>query len=506
MRISWAYFKRVLAGAIFGLYMAHLLYFLNPQVEITPLRLATVTLVYGLICGFLFGSILWGLRVLRVRLIGRPDAYRTHGFGFVVFAAFISSFIYWLNLNAVRIYLPVGAVRILSKATNAITLTAFILLVLWLIERNADRRTSRAILVAGVIIIAISSFALYQRRESYHTDRKNVVVATIGDVAGHRPVIVVAIRNLPYDWIVTMSGEGLLPSFEQLAARAYFTRLEPFPTTSSKSLWASLATGKLPYRHGVTGRFSYRTPLNRDEPFLLLPSGVGFRAWGLIPPVTRISAPLPAGDALPLWALFRRLQLDASVVAWPSVTKPASDPAVVASVDGNRALTVVALEGFEKTQRALHVFANELPPRTSAKGEALRAYTQQLDRLVASIVRAHPDHVIVVCSPSAVTPPALPSTTYALAMRAISRDDPGVDDGFVLITGPGTAHRENPKAARVVDVVPTVLFAAGLPLGRDMDGQILTEAFDDETLRASTLSAIQTYEAERVVVRRAGAG
>lgn len=526
--IRWAYWKRVLAGAIFGLYMAHLLYFLNPQVDITPLRLATVTLVYGLICGLLFGSALWALRLLRVRLFGRPEGFRTHGFGFVVFAAFIASFIYYLHLQAVQIYLPRGAVRILSKATNAITLTAFILLALWVFERNADRRKSRAIFVAGVVLIALSSVFLYQRRESYRTDRKNVVVATIGAVAGHRPVILVAVRNLPYDWIVTMNGEGLLPFLEPLTRRAYFTRLEPFPTTSSKSLWASLATGKLPYRHGVTGRFSYRTPLNRDDPFLLLPNGVGFRAWGLIPPVTRISAPLPAGNALPVWMLFQRLQLDARVTAWPAVKTPApraividqrfqgsgkardaiaqalaSDAAAVAAID-DRALTVVALEGFEKAQRALHIFENELPPRTTMKGEALRAYAQQLDRLLASIVRAHPDHVVVICSPSAVVPPQLPANAYALAMSMISRDDPGADDGFVLITGPGTAHRDNPPPAYAVDVVPTILFTAGLPVGRDMDGRILTEAFDEETLRGSVLSAIQTYEAERVVVRREG--
>ena len=532
MPIRWAYLKRVLAGAIFGLYMAHLLYLLNPQVDITLPRLATVTIVYGLICGFLFGSILWGLRRLRVRLIGRPEPYRTHGFGFVVLAAFISSFIYWMHLTLVQIYLPRGAVRILSKSTNAITVTAFILLALWVIERSADKKTSRAIFVAGVVIIAISSVFLYQRRESYRTDRKDVVVATIGAVAGHRPVILVAIRNLPYDWIVTMNGEGSLPFLEQLTERAYFTRLEPFPTTSSKSLWASLATGKLPYRHGVTGRFSYRTPLNRDEPFLLLPSGVGFRAWGLIPPVTRISAPLPAGNALPLWSLFQRLQLDANVVAWPSVktnapaanvvasaqrfdgtgkardailSSLASDTAAAARIDGNRALSVVALEGFEKAQRALHIFSNELPPRTSMKGEALRAYVQQLDRLIASIVRKHPQHVIVICSPSAVVVPEQPANALALSLTMISRDDPGADDGFVLITGPGTAHRQNPAPAYVVDVVPTVLFAAGLPVGRDMDGRILTDAFDEETLRASVLSAIQTYEAERVVVRRTGA-
>src|SRR3954464_2712541 len=87
--VSWAYLKRVLAGAIFGLYMANLLYFLNPQIDITPLRLASVTLLYGLICGVLFGSALWLLRMLRVWIFGKPDtdgAYRAHGFGFVVLA------------------------------------------------------------------------------------------------------------------------------------------------------------------------------------------------------------------------------------------------------------------------------------------------------------------------------------------------------------------------------------------------------------------------------------
>ena len=56
MRVPWAYLKRVLAGAIFGLYMAHLVYFLNPQIDISPVRLASVTIVYGLICGVLFGT------------------------------------------------------------------------------------------------------------------------------------------------------------------------------------------------------------------------------------------------------------------------------------------------------------------------------------------------------------------------------------------------------------------------------------------------------------------
>ena len=58
-------------------------------------------------------------------------------------------------------------------------------------------------------------------------------------------------------------------------------------------------------------------------------------------------------------------------------------------------------------------------------------------------------------------------------------EDPGADDGFVLVAGPGAAHKENPPSAFVVDVVPTVLFAAGLPVGRDMDGRVLAELFTE---------------------------
>lgn len=554
MTIRWAYLKRVLAGAIFGLYVAHLLYFLNPQVDITPGRLATVTIVYGLICGLLFGTILWGLRALRVRLFGKNEGpeYRAHGFGFVVFAAFVAAALYWMHLEVFRIYLPVGAVRVLSKATNLITLTAFVLLLLWFAERNARRVTSRAIFVAGVLIIAVSSFGLYQRRDSYRTVKQGVVVANIGTIAGQRPVIVVAIRNLPYDWILTLSGEGSLHFFDAARARGFFTRLEPFPTMSPKALWASIATGKKPFRHGVTGKFSYRTPLNVEpgERFLIVPGGIGFRAWGLIPPVTRVSSRLPSGDALPFWTLFERLGLHAAVFGWPwsepggatrivterelgepkaleqrpseaalqrfNGTGQAKDRIVAAlSADltslgmardaarsGAFPLVVCTLGGFEQAQRAAHVFNNEMPPRSTPKGEMLRAYTEQIDAMLDGLARDFPEHTIVVVSPSGPVPPPLPATPYAVLEDLVLPGDPSADDGFVLLGGPGVAHAEKPRAAQAVDLVPTVLYAAGLPVGRDMDGVVLTGAFSEETLRANALKVVQTYEAKELVIRR----
>ncbi|MEO8216503.1 MAG: hypothetical protein ABI718_05425 [Acidobacteriota bacterium] len=574
MRVPWGYLKRVLAGAIFGMYMSHLLYFLNPQIDITPARLGTVTIAYALICGLLFGTALWAARLIRVRLFGRPDIadYRRHGFGWVVAAAFVSAAVYWMHLVAFRIYLPIGAVRVLSKASNIIVGTAFALLILWIFERSARRNVSRGIFLVGVILIAVSSFFLYQRRENYRTDTRTVVVANVGIVAGERPVVVVAIRNLPFDWLVTLVGEGNLPFFERMSRNAFMTRVEPFTTTSPKAIWASLATGQLPNRHGVTGRFSYETLLNAPgERFLILPSGIGFRAWGLIPPVRRISAQLPAGQGIPFWTMFERLGFQSSVVNWPSALPSRGgatrmigdsffdhprDPATIfppslaadtarqrlspkqfpdsvrtrfdgvsrATRDGilhnlaedltalrltdrslgaeDFALNVVALEGLADALRVLRLDSNVLPGRTSASGEAVRVYLEQLDRALAELQRSAPGAIILIVSPSGPQAPTVPADAVALFESVVANQDPGRDDGFLIITGEGIVNRANAQSAQVVDIGATALFAAGLPIARDLDGRVTTEAFGDQFLRDNSLSIIQTYAAEKLVVHR----
>lgn len=557
MRVPWGFLKRVLAGSTFGLYMGHLLYFLNPQIPITPARLATVTFAYGIICGLLFGSILWLLRLGRIRLFGRPESseHRRYGFGLVVTAAFVSAAVYWAHYLVFRIYLPNSAAKILSKGTNILAGVAFVLLALWLYERSSRRNASRIVLGIGLVLIAVSSFFLYERREEYRTNERTVVVADVGLVAGRRPVVVVTVPQLPHDWIVSLIGEGGVPFFENTRNEAFLTRIEPFTATSPKAVWASLATGQLPFRHRVTGRYSYMTALNQpDEPFLILPSWVGFRAWGLIPPVERISAPLPSGRSLPFWTMFERVGIPTAVVNWPvarsdttsasslvtesfiagrSVAEALPDSVqarfgsagraraevldalatdlrawshVEASVQSKRyALTAVALSGLSVVQSRLDLEGNDLPAADTPRGDTLRAYVHQIDAMLASLRRAAPDAIIIIISPTGPHPPVLFSNPVALAQAVVDSFDPGRADGFLAMSGEGVIRRDNPAAAHIVDLVPTTLFAAGLPIPRDSDGRVLTESFTPGFLSENTLSIIQTYHAERLIVRRAGA-
>jgi hypothetical protein len=532
MRFPWNYSKRLVAGAVFGLYMAHLLFFLNPQIEIDPSRLITVTVIYAILCGLIFGSLLWGFRALRVRIFGRPGedgdgAYHPHGFGFVVSSAFLSGLVYWIHLGLLRIYLPRGAVRILSKATIVIGVTAVLLFILWLFEKNAGRRLSRILYAAGAGLILLSLFFLYVRREGYRHDLRPPVASNV-TIGPARPVSLVAIRDLPYDWLVTIRGEGGLPFLTAMADQGLLARVEPFRTTSPKAVWASLNTGKLPHRHGVTGRFSYRTALNRPgEVFLLVPMGVGFKGWGLIPPVERISAQLPSGNAAPFWRLFERMGYSTDVRGWrssgsvdqeseagarfdeferslaslrPGVAEALS-AAVTVDVGRIRAersgagLTAIDLESLDRTIALLGIEGNQLPERHTPEGEIIRSLLALLDR---EVERFHRNMVtpgiLAVVSPSAPEPPVLPGTVPGLLRAAGEALDPGADDGLLILSGGGVISRNLFSEVEVVDVVPTLLFAAGLPIARDMDGRIITEAFTDEFVRTNPISMIQSYE------------
>ena len=164
--------------------------------------------------------------------------------------------------------------------------------------------------------------------------------------------------------------------------------------------------------------------------------------------------------------------------------------------NASRPLTVVSFGGFADVQNAIGIDSNLLPDAGSSRGAVVRAYIEQIDLLLQSLTAEFPRHTVIVVSPSGPRPPAIPAHPVAVAMKVMRDDDPGIEDGFVLIRGEGIRPRPNPPPARTVDIVPTMMFIAGLPIARDMDGRILTEALDDDFLRSHVLSLIQTYETE----------
>lgn len=70
------------------------------------------------------------------------------------------------------------------------------------------------------------------------------------------------------------------------------------------------------------------------------------------------------------------------------------------------------------------------------------------------------------------------------------------ENGIVGLMGKGVRKGGTILDADVLDITPTILYALGLEVGRDMDGRVLTDAFSPEFLRANPVAFVSTYETE----------
>ena len=76
----------------------------------------------------------------------------------------------------------------------------------------------------------------------------------------------------------------------------------------------------------------------------------------------------------------------------------------------------------------------------------------------------------------------------------ISGTHEAAPDGFLLAYGASVARGRQPARASVVDVVPTILYFLGLPIGRDMDGYARTDLFQESFTEERPITFIPTYD------------
>ena len=107
-----------------------------------------------------------------------------------------------------------------------------------------------------------------------------------------------------------------------------------------------------------------------------------------------------------------------------------------------------------------------------------------------------PDDLLLVVSGYGMEP-------LGFGKRVIERliGDPDVSgtheaapDGFLMAYGASVARGRQQARASVVDIVPTILYFLGLPIGRDMDGYARTDLFQPAFIEERPITFIPTYE------------
>lgn len=132
-----------------------------------------------------------------------------------------------------------------------------------------------------------------------------------------------------------------------------------------------------------------------------------------------------------------------------------------------------------------------------AAARRVAAYYAHLDLFLSRLwERTPPPKLLAVVSAYGAAPPE----GWRRAWRELGPGDrlgagfEGSPDGVLLLYGEGVQPGVLLTGADLVDVVPTLMYGLGLPIARDLDGQVLTGAFRRSFLARQPLAFLPSYE------------
>jgi hypothetical protein len=552
-----------LPGALIGAHVGGLLFFLNPALPWRAMPVLRAIAWYAAELG-LFGIALHlpllAARRLRVRRL----------LPWTLTAAFaLAAVLDWTHASHYAYYLPTGINERLIKTAIWLSVAALIAFYTALLHTLDRRRYGwRSQLALGLLCV-LSIFVMIERRTAFRGPPALPPRPSVVERVPRPRLWVIGLDTATLDAILPLAGQGQLPFLAGILRQGAYGRLESLSPVRPEALWTTLATGKYPWQHGVTGNRLYSAErIGPGAELRLLPVGIAFNRWGLPAAHSRRLHGF-SRQALSLWEILPRLGIPSGVVSWPA-SSPVSTETLFAfseryfterAAAGNvwppeldawarrfrpaphavRAMLAsrfgagprqplvesvsedlwrealskalldnrevggffLVLPGLRQVSRryfggfnGVQFHAMQAPDLVEAADRVTDYYTR-LDAFLAEIWRRHRgDDILALVSASGIEG----STGWHRLLGELSREasiegfESDAPDGVLMLYGQGVQPGALLTGARLVDVVPTLMYALHLPVARDLDGEVLTPAFEKQYLARHPLTFLTTYE------------
>lgn len=556
-----------LPGVLAGVLIAGLVYYLNTDLPVLPRNVAHADAVFGA----LLGVVSW---VLLAALSRRARGGRM---GAVVWATsvvlLLAAITFGAHASRFAYYLPPGINQRLLRSGVVLALAGLGCFYIALTHTVRLRPYGWRARAGAAALALLAAATVVERRLSYRPP-PGVVARPRASAPEERVVprlLVVGLDFATLDALLPLAEQGQVPELAALLQRGAYARVRTLSPTWRVPLWATLTTGKYPFKHGVLSpRVLVAPAFGPGARLRLLPQWMGFDVWA------RFGNAPAASDAgarrvRALWEMLANAAPPTVVVGWPAsaplgpdvvggvtdrffgtaggdvldVRPAGAAPAVLALRRGpqeqakelqgffaaggpallaNAAATdrwrqgaaLTLLERPELRGGGLWLFLRGLgsvsarlyggyaaarqegsqDPADVRAAQDVAAYYRYADALLGQVLRRERFDLVAVVSAHGVNAPS--NAQRALALLAADRSLAGrtddAPDGMLLLAGRGVRASYLLGTARLVDVVPTLLYALGLPVADDLDGRVLTDAFTEDFLAQQPLSFLPTYE------------
>ncbi len=370
-----------------------------------------------------------------------------------------------------------------------------------------------------------------------------------------RKVVILGIDGLEWDIMGPLLESGRLPNFARLIHEGVWGELRSLEFLESPMIWTSIATGKSPEKHGITGfttkqwgaregiiiTADYRTARTLWDILGERDWSVGVVGWLVTWPAEPVNGYLVTDRFVYRW--------DAGSRSAEGITFPADlideigdlrvRPEDVSDGDLERFLRGGVPTGGELSERiqalrrliatdasslaaarflsaerptdfyALYLkgvdgvchqfwtdaFPDPGPPPSEREievfGEVITRYYEYSDEIVGEFLDRVDERTTLIVTSDHGH--SGPKERGDSYAWGIAMHDP---TGFFALYGKDIRGGQELANASVLDVAPTILALCGLPVAEDMDGKVLEQAIDPSFLSKHPVTSVATYERE----------
>ena len=318
------------AGVLGAAYLTVLVVQLNPQV---PLEAPGIGRVAAVMLLFYGGHLTVAFYVLIVlRQLGAAEDLSPGWISLRLLpwlaasAALSAAGLMWANVWVMSSVLDPGTAGAMRTGAAAATTCALALWALAIVQYSLGRR-GRRVVAAAFAVVAVMSIAIplalraptpVRPLGAYRLDVGGWMTAPAAATSGS--VTMFLLDGASLDYVSPAAADGRLPNFGRLLDAGASMHLATVHPTQSEPVWATVATGKYPWRHGVRAAATYE--FGPGVAVELLPDLCYAHALvrlGLVHVVSHTSAAL---QARPLWSILSGFGVSVGVVGWP-LTQPA---------------------------------------------------------------------------------------------------------------------------------------------------------------------------------------
>lgn len=378
------------------------------------------------------------------------------------------------------------------------------------------------------------------KRTTGESSQRTEKIASLEAKEIEKGITVIGLEGLSFDFIIPLINEGKLPNFSLLMEKGSWGKLRTFSPNEPIVLNHSFNTGKLPAKHRQISRYRYRF-FNFSTELEVIPRFIFFRQMthsGLIH--MREEQPKPV--VKDIWTIFKENETETIKMDWPysfRVEKPKQNTVTrfnllypdlqhetselfqyvrqsyfndweyeEAAMDLKKKLRpkifYVLLNGLNTVESLFYRYHfpdmyGEMDQEKITKYKSvIEKYYQYYDQVIGKYIASlRGDELLIVFSPHGIEPLPVWKRFFERVMGNIyvSAYHEHSPEGVIFFFGNEVDKGENIEGMGLIDVAPTLLYYAGLPVGRDMDGIAQRSIlFVEEFTNENPVFLISSYE------------